>query len=165
MILQAVPYFKRQFRDSPFILRYFQASNLVVFAVALLATTAALTVLPGSPSYPGRLKAALRAYVVVGALLTTSAFSGSNGSPIIYFLFLQSMVFLTALANGLSQNSAFAFAAGFARTEYIPAIMSGEASAALLPSVIGLSRDSKTARFKLTRSRNLNSACLPLGLL
>jgi equilibrative nucleoside transporter 1/2/3 len=57
----------------------------------------------------------------------------------IYFWFTLAMVVATAVANGLSQNAAFAFAAGFGRTEYAPAIMTGEALAGLLPSVIGTS--------------------------
>ena len=137
-ILQAVPYFKRRFKSSEFILRYFQASNLVVFAVAILSITIALTNTRSRPSYPRRLKVALVTYVVVAVLLTASIFTDSQTSAVPYFLFIQLMVFCTAIANGLSQNSAFAFAAGFGRTEYVPAIMTGEALAALLPSVIGL---------------------------
>jgi equilibrative nucleoside transporter 1/2/3 len=56
----------------------------------------------------------------------------------LYFIFTLAMVVITAVANGLSQNAAFAFAAGFGRTEYAPAIMTGEALAGLLPSTIGM---------------------------
>jgi len=56
----------------------------------------------------------------------------------LYFLFTLAMVVITAVANGLSQYAAFAFAATFGRTEYAPAIMTGEALAGLLPSSIGI---------------------------
>jgi hypothetical protein len=46
-----------------------------------------------------------------------------NMGPNIYFIFTLVMVVITAVANGPSQNAAFAFATGFGRTEYAPAIM------------------------------------------
>jgi equilibrative nucleoside transporter 1/2/3 len=109
----------------------------VVFAVGILASTAVLNMRYSKPAYPSQLRLSLVVYVVVGVLLTTSTAKSFYLTSVSYFLFLQLIVLVTAAANGLSQNSAFAFAAGFGRTEYAPAIMTGEALAALLPSVIG----------------------------
>jgi len=55
-----------------------------------------------------------------------------------YYPFTLIMVVMTGMANGLSQNAAFAFAAGFGRTEYAPAVMTGEALAGFIPSSIGM---------------------------
>jgi equilibrative nucleoside transporter 1/2/3 len=70
-------------------------------------------------------------------MLMVSTLGALDASPRTYFPFTLLMVIATAIANGLSQNAAFAFAAGFGRTEYAPAIMTGEALAGLLPSTIG----------------------------
>ncbi|CZR55430.1 related to intracellular membrane protein involved in nucleoside transport [Phialocephala subalpina] len=136
MILQAVPFFQRRFRGSPWILRYFQAFYLVFFAFTMLAVTLYLGMQFSRPSYTKRLHVALTTYVVVSTLLMLSTLSSVATTP--YFAFTLIMVVATAVANGLSQNAAFAFAARFGRTEYAPAIMTGEALAGLLPSTIGL---------------------------
>ena len=135
MILQAVPYFDRRFRANSWILRYFQATFLVFFAFTMMTLTLILGVQRKQPAYAAHLKAALWTYVVVATLLMYSTMS--NVTAELYFHFTLVMVIATAFANGLSQNAAFAFAAGFGRTEYSPAIMTGEALAALLPSTIG----------------------------
>jgi equilibrative nucleoside transporter 1/2/3 len=144
MILQAVPYFQQRFRQDSWILRYFQASNLVVFAVTILGITMVVNKLDNRSThpnaYPRRLRAALIAYVGIATLLTVSTFSKFAVSPELYFMFLIVMVFMAATANGLSQNAAFAFVSGFGRTEYAPALMTGESLAGLLPSIIGKSR-------------------------
>ena len=88
-------------------------------------------------SYAKRLRASLVAYLVTGALLTCSTLGTFHVSAVSYYLFLQVTVLVTAAANGLSQQSAFAFVAGFGRSEYAPAILTGEAMAALAPSIIG----------------------------
>jgi equilibrative nucleoside transporter 1/2/3 len=140
MILQAVPFFHRRFRDNPLILRYFQASYLVFFALTMLSVTLILGAQRSRPSYTYRLGLALITYVAVATLLMLSTFSVFNVSAKIYFTFTLIMVIFTAVANGLSQNAAFAFAAGFNRTEYAPALLTGEALAGLLPSTIGKTR-------------------------
>lgn len=139
MILQAVPYLQQRFETNATILRYFQASYLLCFAIIILLTTVTLSACQEhqQPAYRARLKAALCAYVAVAALLMLSTIGRYHVRAEIYFPFTLAMVVVTAVANGLSQNAAFAFAAGFGRTEYAPAIMTGEALAGLLPSVIG----------------------------
>ena len=138
MILQAVPFFHRRFRESPWILQYFQAFYLVFFAFTMLAVILILGAQKSRRSYTSYLGLALTAYVVVASLLMLSTFPSLNMRAHIYFIFTLVMVIVTAVANGLSQNAAFAFAAGFGRTEYAPAIMTGEALAGLLPSSIGM---------------------------
>lgn len=76
-------------------------------------------------------------YVAVAIMLTVSTIGILAVEARTYFIFVLSMVIMTAVANATSQNAAFAFAAGFGRTEYAPAIMTGEAVAGLLPSTIG----------------------------
>ncbi|KAH8765725.1 nucleoside transporter-domain-containing protein [Hyaloscypha sp. PMI_1271] len=136
MILQAVPFFHRRFRENPWILQYFQAFYLVFFAFTMLSITLVLGSQKSRPSYTSYLGSALIAYVVVATLLMLSTLTNLNMGANIYFVFTLAMVVITAVANGLSQNAAFAFAAGFGRTEYAPAIMTGEALAGLLPSSI-----------------------------
>jgi equilibrative nucleoside transporter 1/2/3 len=110
---------------------------LVFFAITMMAVTLALGARRKQPAYAAHLKMALVGYVAVGTLLMLSTIGAFNVAAGLYFPFTVAMVIVTAIANGLSQNSAFAFAAGFGRTEYAPAIMTGEALAALLPSTIG----------------------------
>jgi len=137
MILQAVPYLQRRFRSNEWMLRYFQSANQIVFAFTLLATMLYLMMSDAGSSYKRRLRISLLLYVAVASLLTISTIGSLAVEPEMYFPFLLLMVSITALANALSQNAAFAFAAGFGRMEYAPAIMTGEALAALLPSVVG----------------------------
>jgi len=138
MILQAVPFFHRRFRESPWILQYFQAFYLVFFAFTMMSVTLVLGAQKSRHSYTSYLGLALAAYVIVASLLMLSTFPSLNMGANLYFIFTLAMVIVTAVANGLSQNAAFAFAAGFGRTEYAPAIMTGEALAGLLPSTIGM---------------------------
>jgi equilibrative nucleoside transporter 1/2/3 len=109
----------------------------VVFSFTILAAALILAKSRVNGAYEGRLRNALFSYVLVASLLTTSTVGPFTGKPEMYFIFLLAMVTITAAANGLSQNAAFAFAAGFGRTEYAPAIMTGEALAGLLPSIVG----------------------------
>lgn len=122
----------------PWILRYFQAFYLVFFAFTMLLITVFLGIQRSRPSYTKRLLVALVAYLGVATLLMLSTISSLTVGATIYFVFALAMVTITAIANGLSQNAAFAFAASFGRTEYAPAIMTGEALAGLLPSTIGI---------------------------
>jgi hypothetical protein len=75
MILQAVPYFYRQFRSNSWILRYFQATFLVFFAFTMMALNLILGVQRKQPAYAAHLKAALWTYVVVATLLMYSTMS------------------------------------------------------------------------------------------
>jgi solute carrier family 29 (equilibrative nucleoside transporter), member 1/2/3 len=139
MILQAVPYYQKRFKTNTWVLQYFQSFNLCVFSITILSSTLVLAKSKRKVVYEQRLRDSLLAYVLVASLLTistTGIFAAIR--PEIYFIFLLLMVFITAVANGLSQNAAFAFAAGFGRTEYAPAIMTGEALAGLLPSTVGM---------------------------
>jgi equilibrative nucleoside transporter 1/2/3 len=111
--------------------------NLVVFAFAILAATIVLTKSKAEAFYEGRLRTSLLAYIVVAGLLTIPTTGPLRIDAEIYFPCLLLLVFITAIANALSQNETFAFAAGFRRTEYAPTIMTGEALAGLLPSVVG----------------------------
>ena len=138
MILQAVPYYQRRFKSNPWVLQYFQSFNLCVFSATILSSTLFLAKSKTEVAYEKRLRNSLLAYVIVASLLTVSTTEYFAVGPEIYFAFLLLMVFVTAIANGLSQNAAFAFAAGFGRTEYAPAIMTGEALAGLLPSTVGM---------------------------
>jgi equilibrative nucleoside transporter 1/2/3 len=140
MILQAVTYFQKRFGDDQWILQYFQAFFLVFFAVTMATVTAVLSAQDGKGSYTARLKISLVAYVATATLLMLSTIGSFHLAAKIYFPFTLGTVVVTAIANGLSQNAAFAFAAGFGRTEYAPAIMTGEAVAGLLPSTIGEAR-------------------------
>ncbi|KAG0647438.1 Nucleoside transporter FUN26 [Hyphodiscus hymeniophilus] len=136
MILQAVPYFQRRFRLNAWILRYFQSLNLVVFAFAIIAASFILTKSKVEAYYENRLKTSLWIYICVAMVMMISTFGLFYVSAEVYLPLVLLMVFVTAVANALSQNAAFAFAAGFGRTEYASAILTGEALAALLPSVI-----------------------------
>jgi equilibrative nucleoside transporter 1/2/3 len=137
MILQAVPYFQRRFKEDPWILRYFQAFYLVVFAITMSTVTIFLAAKDGKNLYTSRLRGSLIAYVAVASMLMLSTIGKFHLDAKQYFPFTLGMVVVTAVANAMSQNAAFAFAAGFGRTEYAPAIMTGEAVAGLLPSTIG----------------------------
>jgi equilibrative nucleoside transporter 1/2/3 len=137
MILQAVPYFRRRFKQDPWILQYFQAFFLVFFAFTMSIVTIILSAKEGKGSYTARLRTSLLAYVAVATVLMMSTIGRFHLDAALYFPFTLGMVIVTAVANGFSQNAAFAFAAGFGRTEYAPAILTGEAVAGLLPSAIG----------------------------
>ncbi|PVH83763.1 hypothetical protein DL98DRAFT_512924 [Cadophora sp. DSE1049] len=136
MIIQAAPYFQRRFAANATILRYFQASYLVFFATTMFLTTVHLNRQREQPMYTHRLWRALCGYVAVATLLMLSAFEMLHVRAEIYYPFTLVMVVMTGMANGLSQNAAFAFAAGFGRTEYAPAVMTGEALAGFIPSSI-----------------------------
>ncbi|KAK0100805.1 hypothetical protein ONS95_007252 [Cadophora gregata] len=136
MIIQAAPYFQRRFAENATILRYFQASYLVFFATTMFLTTVYLNRQREQPIYTHRLRRALCGYVAVATLLMISAFEVFHVKAEIYYPFTLVMVVMTGMANGLSQNAAFAFAAGFGRTEYAPAVMTGEALAGFIPSSI-----------------------------
>lgn len=154
MIIQAAPYFQRRFAANATILRYFQASYLVFFATTMFLTTVYLNSQRQQPLYTQRLWKALCGYVVVASLLMLSAFETFHVRAELYYPFTLIMVVMTGMANGLSQNAAFAFAAGFGRTEYAPAVMTGEALAGFIPSSIGKSIVPPAICKSLMTSRN-----------
>ena len=111
----------------------------MVFAATILGVTLFVNRLESDSNhtYPLRLSVSLVAYISIAIMLTLSTLESFFVTPELYFAFLMAMVFSAAAANGLSQNAAFAFVAGFARTEYAPGLMAGESLAGLLPSIIG----------------------------
>jgi equilibrative nucleoside transporter 1/2/3 len=137
MILQAVPYLQRRFQSNPWILRNFQAYNLVIFAITISTSSVILTRWTTGINFTKCLKASLIAYVLVAMALSVSSSDVVPTSAEIYFPFILIMVFVTGIAYATSQQAAFAFVAGFGRPEYAPAIITGEALAGLLPSIIG----------------------------
>lgn len=139
MILQAIPYLKQQFAGDEWILKNFQAFHLIFFAFTMMLVTIAIGIRIDRPCYSTRLGNSLWMYLAVAILLALSTFGKPALGPRLYFAFTLTMVTLTSVANSVSQNSAFAFTATFGRTEYAPAILTGEALAGLLPSTIGMS--------------------------
>lgn len=139
MILQAIPYFQQRFIDDSWVLRNFQAFYLLYFAFTMLVVTLVISMQSEHPSYCGRLRKSLVIYFVVAILLMLSTLEPFQLSARPYFVFTLAMVIITSVANSMSQNAAFAFTASFGRTEYAPAIMTGEAVAGLLPSTMGQS--------------------------
>ncbi|KAH9220774.1 nucleoside transporter-domain-containing protein [Leptodontidium sp. 2 PMI_412] len=165
MIIQAAPYFQRRFAANATILRYFQASFLVFFATTMFLTTVYLNRQREQPMYTHRLKRALCGYVAVASLLMLSAVELVNVRAEIYYPFTLVMVVMTGVANGLSQNAAFAFAAGFGRTEYAPAVMTGEALAGFIPSSIEIisALVFPTAYFDTETTGNSKMSSLTIG--
>ncbi len=136
MILVAVPYFQHRFSSSKWVLTYFEACNLVVFAVTVLGVTIGLTRPQVHASYPKRLLLSSLTCIAVSTLLSLSTLSIFKMSTVPYFVFLEITVCLSALANGLSRNAAFALAAGFGKEVYTQAIVTGEAVAGIMLCVI-----------------------------
>jgi hypothetical protein len=168
MILQAIPYFQRRFKQNSLLLKYFQACNLIVFAATILVVSLFVNRLQSDSShtYPLRLSASLLAYISIATMLTLSTLEPFAVTPELYFAFLMTMVHFAAAANGLSQNAAFAFVAGFPRTEYAPGLMAGESLAGLLPSIIGKCIYHLFGYTQiLTYLRDIISPCIPLDIL
>ncbi|KAG4417902.1 hypothetical protein IFR04_008956 [Cadophora malorum] len=165
MIIQAAPYFQRRFAANAAILRYFQASYLVFFATTMFLTTIYLNRQREQPMYTHRLWRALCGYVAVATLLMVSAIDMFYVRAEFYYPFTLIMVVMTGMANGLSQNAAFAFAAGFGRTEYAPAVMTGEALAGFIPSSIEIvsALAFPTAYFDADVSGNSQASSLTIG--
>lgn len=94
-----------------------------------------LTNLQSKASYQKRIAVALVINIVVFCLLALSTTYFRDVSAGAYLRFTLTMVFCTSAATGLIQNGAFAFAAGFGRSEYIQALMAGQGIAGVLPPV------------------------------
>ncbi|KAK4650180.1 hypothetical protein QC762_701620 [Podospora pseudocomata] len=133
MFLAAAPYFQSRFVSDPWMQDTSQSAILAVSTTTNLVTMLVLTNMQSSASYPFRINTALFLNVAVFTLLTISTSHFLDASTGAYFAFLLVMVGITALASGLMQNGAFAFAASFGRTEYTQAIMAGQGVAGILP--------------------------------
>ncbi|ROW12522.1 hypothetical protein VMCG_00730 [Cytospora schulzeri] len=135
MFLAASPYFASRFLDDPWSSQNFQSAILSVSTVTNLGSMLVLTGLQRSADYPNRIKLALVLNTVAFSLLTISTKYFTDLSSRSYLAFLLVDVFFAALATGLFQNGAFAFATSFGRPEYMQAIMAGQGVAGVLPSL------------------------------
>lgn len=135
MFLAASPYFASRFSDDPWATENFQSSILSVSTLTNLGSMLALTNMQRSANYPNRIKLALLINTAAFALLTLSTSVFTAVSPRWYLSFLLVDVCFAALATGLFQNGAFAFAASFGRPEYTQAIMAGQGVAGVLPAL------------------------------
>ncbi len=135
MFLAAAPYFQKRFRSDDWILAHFQSSIISVSTVTNLLSMLILANLQSKASYQKRIASALMINIVVFGLLALSTTYFRDVSASVYLGFILTMVFFTALATGLIQNGAFAFAAGFGPPQYIQAIMAGQGIAGVLPPI------------------------------
>lgn len=135
MFLAASPYFASRFVDDHWATENFQSAILSVSTLTNLGSMLALTNMQRSANYPNRIKLALLINTVAFALLTLSTSIFTAVSPRWYLTFLLVDVCFAALATGLFQNGAFAFAASFGRPEYTQAIMAGQGVAGVLPAL------------------------------
>lgn len=135
MFLAASPYFASRFSDDPWATENFQSAILSVSTLTNLGSMLALTNMQRSANYPNRIKLALLINTAAFALLTLSTSIFTAVSSRWYLSFLLVDVCFAALATGLFQNGAFAFAASFGRPEYTQAIMAGQGVAGVLPAL------------------------------
>lgn len=135
MFLAASPYFASRLAARPSLANTFQSAILSVSTITNLAVTLVLTNLQRAAHYPNRIKLALVINTAAFALLTLSTSIFHDVRPETYLAFLLVDVCFAALATGLFQNGAFAFAASFGRPEYTQAIMAGQGIAGVLPSL------------------------------
>lgn len=135
MFLAASPYFASRFSNDPWATENFQSAILSVSTLTNLGSMLALTNMQRSANYPNRIKLALLINTAAFALLTLSTSVFTAVSPRWYLSFLLVDVCFAALATGLFQNGAFAFAASFGRPEYTQAIMAGQGVAGVLPAL------------------------------
>lgn len=135
MFLAASPYFNFRFVGRPSLSRTFQSSVLTVSTITNLVVTLLLTKLQRTANYASRIILGLFINTAAFVLLTISTTSFRDISPDVYLAFVLVDVFLAALATGLFQNGAFAFAASFGRGEYTQAVMVGQGLAGVLPAL------------------------------
>lgn len=135
MFLAASPYFASRFSDDTWATQNFQSAILSVSTLTNLGSMLALTNMQRSANYPNRIKLALLINTAAFALLTLSTSVFTAVPPRLYLSFLLVDVCFAALATGLFQNGAFAFAASFGRPEYTQAIMAGQGVAGVLPAL------------------------------
>lgn len=135
MFLAAAPYFASRFAGDSWIEANFQSTILTVSTLTNLISALILSHIQHSASYPFRINLALIINTVIFGLLTGSTAVFLDASPRQYLGFVLAMVACTSWAAGLMQNGAFAFAAGFGRSEYMQALMVGQGVAGVLPSI------------------------------
>ncbi|UKZ80616.1 hypothetical protein TrVFT333_008379 [Trichoderma virens FT-333] len=128
MFLAAAPYFAARFAGDSWIEANFQSTILTVSTLTNLVSALILSHIQHSASYPFRINLALVINTVIFGLLTGSTAVFLDASPRQYLAFVLTMVACTSWAAGLMQNGAFAFAAGFGRSEYMQALMENTAS-------------------------------------
>lgn len=135
MFLAASPYFQRRFRNSPWILTHFASAIISVSTVTNLLVMLVLAQLQRHASYPSRITASLLLNICAFTLLALSTVFFRSVSPGGYFAFLMVVVLMASVACALCQNGAFAYVAGFGKSEYTQGIMAGQAVAGVLPCV------------------------------
>lgn len=133
MFLAAAPYFQIRFSSDEWILQNSQSAITSISTITNLLTMAILTNIQSSANYPFRINSGLFLSIGVFSFLAISTTYFVDVSATVYLIFLLFMVCLSALAAGLMQNGAFAFAASFGRPEYTQAIMAGQGVAGILP--------------------------------
>lgn len=135
MFLAASPYFASRFLTRPSLTRTFQSSVLTVSTITNLAVSLLLSHLQRTANYANRIKLGLVINTAAFILLTISTTVFRDVSPDLYLAFVLADVCLAAVATGLFQNGAFAFAASFGRGEYTQAVMVGQGLAGVLPAL------------------------------
>ncbi|KAK3375230.1 nucleoside transporter-domain-containing protein [Podospora didyma] len=133
MFLAAAPYFQTRFVSDQFLLENSQSAIISVSTISNLLAMYVLTNIQSSANYPFRINTALFMNLGIFGLLAVSTTFFLDISPPAYLAFLLVMVCLSALACGMMQNGAFAYAASFGRPEYTQAIMAGQGVAGILP--------------------------------
>ncbi|KAK0722465.1 nucleoside transporter-domain-containing protein [Lasiosphaeria miniovina] len=133
MFLAAAPYFQTRFESDEFLMQTSQSAIISVSTISNLVAMYILTNIQSSANYAFRINTALFLNVGIFGLLAVSTSYFVDISPSSYLAFLLVMVGLSALACGLMQNGAFAYAASFGRPEYTQAIMAGQGVAGILP--------------------------------
>ncbi|KAK4456119.1 nucleoside transporter-domain-containing protein [Podospora aff. communis PSN243] len=136
MFLAAAPYFQIRFEGDDWILANSPSAITSISTITNLVTMAILTNIQSSANYPFRINSALYLNIAVFGVLAISTKFFLAVSAQAYFVFLLTMVCLSALAAGFMQNGAFAFAASFGRPEYTQAIMTGQGIAGILPPLV-----------------------------
>jgi len=136
MFLAATSYFQIRFEEDEWTLQNLPSAITSVSTITNLVTMVILTNIQSSANYPFRINSALSLNIGVFGCLAVSTKYFLDVSTQAYFVFLLFMVCLSALAAGLMQNGAFAFAASFGRPEYTQAIMAGQGVAGILPPLV-----------------------------
>lgn len=164
MFLAGAPFFQQRFASNKWVVTHFQSSILSVSCITNLSSVLVLAKLQQNASYPRRITSSLILNIFVFSLLAISTILFRGLSVGVYFVFLLTLVFAASLATGLNQNGLFAYVTGFARAEYIQAIMAGQAVAGVLPpiveiiSVLAVPEDNETADDDVLRNNSSKSA-------
>lgn len=135
MFLAALAYFHSRFAASPWLLANLASSITSLFTLTNFLVMIPLAQLHIHASYSSRIMVSLFLNMAGFTLLALSTVFFLDISPGLYFAFVMIIVFTAGVASALSQNGAYAYAAGFGRGEYIQGIMAGQALAGVLPCV------------------------------